>query len=334
MLVGREVRRVLRLIGPQISSKQIPAMVSGSNQRCTAQDDPAPRLVGRGLHLQPPWVISLTDPRAALCRQAIVSLLNPRCGIHLNLFLVHQAWNGREPSAEKGEADSDWQGHLQYGSVDPQKRSPRNGCQKTEHPAKNTAGDTALHDVLQGKSPLGQRMQSDFHNSLGRCGFAEGCRKRFVHPFVLLVDVIPEVNGAVPIYPGGPIAKVNRDGFGQRNGLLEAGVHCSVNFFRRPRRVVAQQVRRQFSSLLQTNTAGTEGSRHFAKEFLRRGVMEVNVEAVREHELHAPQRGRWAWILTKPVRESAALYLVPIHAGGVHFKGLRSPSPKDLDSLS
>jgi hypothetical protein len=37
-------------------------------------------------------------------------------------------------------------------------------------------------------------MQSNLHNSLGNFDVGYERRKRFIHPLVLLVDVIPEVN--------------------------------------------------------------------------------------------------------------------------------------------
>jgi hypothetical protein len=52
-------------------------------------------------------------------------------------------------------------------------------------------------------------MQSNLHNNLGKFGFVEERRKRFIHSLVLLVDVIPEVNDAIPVDPAGPIAEVN-----------------------------------------------------------------------------------------------------------------------------
>ncbi len=104
---------------------------------------------------------------------------------------------------------------------------------------------------------------------------------------VSAIDIVTKMEGAVLIYPGGPIEEVDGYGFRYPYDLRLAGVDGCPYSFVCPFWITSQKVRCQFNRLFDPDAAGAKSAPGLLKEFSRRCIVQVYGKSIGEHEFHA-----------------------------------------------
>ena len=129
---------------------------------------------------------------------------------------------------------------------------------------------------------------------------------------VVPIDVIEQLDVAVPLRPGSEIHNVDRHFLTQRDVFLLAGVHGFPDPAIAPRRAVPQDVAGQLFRTVQPDAAVAERASFARKEAVGRGVVQIHVEGIREQEFHVSQRVHGAGLLAKR-QLLERLWIVPVH---------------------
>ena len=119
----------------------------------------------------------------------------------------------------------------------------------------------------------------------------------------------------------------------QRHGLLTAACHRLFDPFRCPRGILQQQVGGEIAGPLDADAAAAEIALGTVEQLLGRGVVQVDAEAVREHELDASQRVVRTGILAEVVGQVACADRAPVDTGRVDLALVRTPALQHPDAV-
>lgn len=103
--------------------------------------------------------------------------------------------------------------------------------------------------------------------------------------------------------PHRPIQYVDINRFRNLYRLLDgfAVAQADSDLFRRPGRMVAQEIFCEFNRFFNTNASGAEIPSRFSKQIPGRRVMKIYVELIRKHKLYPAKSIQWSGLLTEPI---------------------------------
>src|SRR5688572_25670157 len=100
------------------------------------------------------------------------------------------------------------------------------------------------------------------------------------HFFIVVVDIVPEVQQPLPVHPRSKISDEDRNRLGQCYPLFFLSIHGFLDAGVGPFRTVAEEVSRQFFRLGEADASMAEVTFLPGEKRLGRRIMEVNIIAV------------------------------------------------------
>src|SRR5581483_6215449 len=154
-----------------------------------------------------------------------------------------------------------------------------------------------------------------------------------VHPEITAVEIIPKMNRAGLIRPGGPIYEMDRKGGREADPLLLLSTDRIQKRFPAPFRVIPKKILRQVDRFFDPDTAGAEVAHRPAEELPRGRIMEVDIKRVWKNKLHPAQWIGRPRLLSKPVDKIPARDFRPVDPPRRNLLPSMIPSQKDFDFL-